>query len=355
MSHTAGLRLIATVACVVLTATVAPPALGVGIDDLADEFTIEAPTAGDAHAAVIDVPGIQIETSEGESSPANIPSTPDAPVTFDGSQLSISIENNGAESSRDVEGFTVYEGTDDGTSTVIQPTDDGARFMSVIDDAAAPSEFKYELGVPEGGSVTDNGDGTISVRAGDGGEIAGITNAWAIDAGGNTLPTAFSIDGNSVTQTVDHTNAVYPVVADPAVNVNDPATISALGTQNFPIIQPRGSSGACGVRVDRPHPSDTTSAQIHTRVESGCYVIQALSNRIEGTTFRSRWYGWQRQGSKSKGPKPAPMVRVTVTANCDPGSWYRYRTNGRGYINLAGRNYTAAAYEENPGNIRCKG
>jgi hypothetical protein len=113
------------------------------------------------------------------------------------------------------------------------------------------------------------------------------------------------------------------------------------------------AAGNCGVRVDLPHASYTTAHQIHTRAESFCWVLPVQSNQISAVTYRSRWYGWQRVGSAAYGPVARQSIRVTVAVNCVAGTWHRYRTEARGVAVIAGRTYTAAAYEQNDDEIRC--
>lgn len=138
----------------------------------------------------------------------------------------------------------------------------------------------------------------------------------------------------------------------------DAATaISARGEADYSVtLGEFGISAAaaenCGVRVDRPHPSWTTNNQIHTRVESFCKILPVQSNQLSAVSYRSRWFGWEKRGSASNsGAKD--IVRVTVAVNCDYGSRHRWRTEGRGVAVIAGRTYTAAAYEQNDSEIAC--
>ena len=110
----------------------------------------------------------------------------------------------------------------------------------------------------------------------------------------------------------------------------------------------------CGLRVDYPHPSGTTSAQIHTRVESFCRLLPVQSNQVNATSYRSRWFGWERMGSADAGPKATDKLRVTVAVNCEPGTEDRWRTEARGIAVIGGETYTAAAYEENDAPISCR-
>jgi hypothetical protein len=114
------------------------------------------------------------------------------------------------------------------------------------------------------------------------------------------------------------------------------------------------ADGNCGVRVDWPHVSYTTEHQIHTRAESFCVGLPVQSNRLSAVTYRSRWYGWQQVGSAAYGPVPKQSIRVTVAVDCVPGTWYEYRTEARGVAVIAGRTYTAAAYQQNDDAIMCR-
>jgi hypothetical protein len=110
----------------------------------------------------------------------------------------------------------------------------------------------------------------------------------------------------------------------------------------------------CGVRVDFPHPSHKNSAQVHTRVESFCELVPLESNQVSATTYRLRWYGWERMGEAADGPKVAGRLRITVAVECEPGTEYRWRTEGRGVAVIADRTYSASAYQENDSPIMCE-
>lgn len=75
---------------------------------------------------------------------------------------------------------------------------------------------------------------------------------------------------------------------------------------------------------------------------------------MSATSYRSRWYGWERMGSASAGPRATSTLRVTVAINCEPGTRHRWRTEARGAAVIAGRTYTAGAYEQNDDVITCR-
>lgn len=138
-----------------------------------------------------------------------------------------------------------------------------------------------------------------------------------------------------------------------------PGSWGTRGVSTYDVIGDAGdvstlATGNCGVRTDMPHPSDTRSAEIHTRVESFCRTGIVSSNSVSATTYRSRWYGWQSQGSNSDGPKATQNLRITVAIGCTVGDRYRYRTNSRGVAVINGVTYSAASYEQNDSEITCK-
>lgn len=58
--------------------------------------------------------------------------------------------------------------------------------------------------------VTLNADGTASTQA-------TISAPWATDAMGRSLTTSYTLNGTTLTQHIDTTGAVSPVVADPKI------------------------------------------------------------------------------------------------------------------------------------------
>lgn len=107
--------------------------------------------------------------------------------------------------------------SDKDTDTTILP--DGVRVMSLLTAGETSATFSIEL--PSGASLIPNGNGFNVVIEADGTNVSlgQIEEPWAVDANGTALPTAYSLDGDTLTQHVDTDGAVYPIVADPAVTV----------------------------------------------------------------------------------------------------------------------------------------
>jgi hypothetical protein len=118
------------------------------------------------------------------------------------------------------DGVVSYD-NDNGSTTVPIVLEDGSvQVNTVIEDASAPTRFAYELGVPQGGSVTLE-EGMVLVRDAEGAFVAIAAPAWAKDAGGADVPTRYELSGSTLTQVVDHAEGTtaYPVVADPRFGI----------------------------------------------------------------------------------------------------------------------------------------
>lgn len=108
-----------------------------------------------------------------------------------------------------------------GNETVTSATlkDDGSvQIATVIEGPRSPSRYRYELGIPGDATSVVESDGSVFFLRSDGSIALGMARPWARDAGGRELQTYYEVDGNSVTQVVDHRGAgsvEYPVVADP--------------------------------------------------------------------------------------------------------------------------------------------
>ncbi len=120
-------------------------------------------------------------------------------------------------------GTVVYTGTAPATSQAVQQTSTGVtRFFTVINSQDAPTEFPYELTLPENSELKLLEDGAVAVvplgADLDTGPLAVIARPWALDADGKALPVSYSFSGATLTLHVTHgAGTVYPVTADPAL------------------------------------------------------------------------------------------------------------------------------------------
>jgi hypothetical protein len=163
-------------------------------------------------AAIVDVP---VDPSSGVSV-----------VAASGSPVVVSLP--GAATLADAQpvanGIVGYNGGDD-TSTAVQvltagsdtTSCDGVRIMTVINGSDAPTSYAFALSVPTGGAVAPDGVGGYTITDADGAVIATVAAPWAKDANGSAVPVSYALDGTTLTMSVTHAGAAYPVVADPQI------------------------------------------------------------------------------------------------------------------------------------------
>ncbi len=111
-------------------------------------------------------------------------------------------------------GAIAFPGKDSSNAVIVSEV--GVQMLTTIENKSAPTRFDYEVGLEEGQKLTFlNGD--VVILNADGSVELSVAPAWAVDANGSAIPTAYEIDGSTLTQVVNHVDAstAYPVVADP--------------------------------------------------------------------------------------------------------------------------------------------
>lgn len=157
-----------------------------------------------------------------------------------GPSISVSLPNAGSGiSSTELEnGMTSFD-NEDGSSTVPVAKEDGSvQVTTVISSSNAPNEYIYQFNLPEGISISPHDGGANFVNAAEE-VVGGIAPAWAVDAEGAQVPTRFKIEGETVTQIVDHEGFEYPVVADPMWGtdlIKSASWINRSGTVSLSIV-----------------------------------------------------------------------------------------------------------------------
>ncbi|MDO5633258.1 MAG: DUF2599 domain-containing protein [Micrococcus sp.] len=116
-------------------------------------------------------------------------------------------------------GLVTYAHPSDFTYVPVLRDDATVQAHTVIEGPSAPSSYTYRIGLPDGGQMIPAGDAVLILDS-EGEMVAGVAPAWANDAEGRELSTSYEIDGDLLTQVVDHSDAAYPVVADPWLGVN---------------------------------------------------------------------------------------------------------------------------------------
>ncbi|MGJ4845350.1 hypothetical protein [Leifsonia sp. Le1] len=87
----------------------------------------------------------------------------------------------------------------------------------VINDASAPDSYAFEFEANGHPAILELVGGRVLVKDAAGDVVTMLSPAWAVDAYGRQLRTSYSVNGDVLTQRVEHRGAAYPVVADPRV------------------------------------------------------------------------------------------------------------------------------------------
>lgn len=186
-------------------------------DETADQATSEFTDllAGTAQVTTNDSPVLVNDV------PIEVPASLDEPVTIGEGADAIGIHRPG-ESSADATalqpGVSVLQAAD-GTEIVTAVKEDSTlQIATILSDSTAPERFDYVIDIPTGARL-ELVNGQPFVWAADGSMIGGFFPAWAKDATGQDVTTHYEVNGNTLTQVVEHhglSNVQYPIVADPA-------------------------------------------------------------------------------------------------------------------------------------------
>ncbi|MFJ4188292.1 hypothetical protein [Kitasatospora sp. NPDC089509] len=193
-----------------IAATTAPPATAA---------TTSSTTEAASVAAAVEKATGTIATSD---TTVSVPTTADGTITARtaaGSSITITLPGTGSSSAHTVNGTTVYPDSNTSADLAVQPTGDGSvRSLITINNNSAAHEYRFDLGLPAGATLTQLDDGSVLVLDGD--TPLGIFNApWAKDRNAKSVPTGFRVDGTALVQTVEfNRNTAFPVIADPWYN-----------------------------------------------------------------------------------------------------------------------------------------
>ncbi len=187
-----------------------------------DDSPALAESVADAADLAVDLSGEDAIAATVSGVEITVPTDPADPITFGTGDVSFAINVPRVENlgSAEKTGDTIaYANANEAIVPVIH--DDGTvQLLSVQYSAESLSVFTYEFVLAEGGRVDAAEDGGFVLFGADGEELARAAAPWAEDATGRTIPTAYDIDGATVTQRIEApANATYPIVADPAITV----------------------------------------------------------------------------------------------------------------------------------------
>lgn len=115
-----------------------------------------------------------------------------------------------------VQGSRAYQiGAHDGSADVIAQVQEGGgpQVLLNVRDASAPTAFRLRL--PER-TLLLLPDGGVLATA-ESGESVRLEPPWAHDSVGNSVPTSYTVEGDTLVQHLAHRGHPYPVLADPSV------------------------------------------------------------------------------------------------------------------------------------------
>ena len=204
-------------------APVAPVVTTAATDAVAD--VAGAPSA--AVLAPLVTPSVAVDDGGVASVGDSVASLP----TSTDNSLSLSDASTGAAVGLSIVGSTttamngdaaVTQSVDPGTSVVSHVTPDGGIQLINVSQTPAPQvNFAVNISIPVGATWETQADGslhlvdpTLPVAE----NILMVAAApWAVDSNGTQLATHYTVTDGTITQVVDSSTAVFPVVADPTV------------------------------------------------------------------------------------------------------------------------------------------
>lgn len=90
------------------------------------------------------------------------------------------------------------------------------RVTSILSSRAAPERLDFTFSDASSLFIQENGSVTINDKDN---QVSGVVDVpWAVDAQGKSVPTHYEVNGNVLTQVIEHNagDYVYPITADPS-------------------------------------------------------------------------------------------------------------------------------------------
>lgn len=174
-------------------------------------------------------------------------------------------------------GTAVYEDVFESASIAVQvPKHDQIRIAVVLEGLKAPTEYRFPLEVPSDSEILIQDNGSVSITNEDGMGFE-IETPWAVDANGDAVPTSYRLEGTTLVQTVKHTGAAYPVVADPSITFGKNIYVWLWGWELKTLTQmgPTGLSVWFCAHFGAAHPVMCAIGAI-----GALYIINALENEF---------------------------------------------------------------------------
>lgn len=143
-------------------------------------------------------------------------------------------------------GTVTYDNGNSSSSVVLVHYTGSVQIATVIGSATAPTRYDYPIDLPDASSLVLR-DGGAAVIDDETGEVLGSFAApWAKDSAGKDVPTRYELNGQTLTQVVDHDSSfTYPVVADPTYTTHVSYLSKAQVVSMYNGL--KGISSACSV------------------------------------------------------------------------------------------------------------
>ena len=110
--------------------------------------------------------------------------------------------------------LAIYRGTN--YDLALGATDTGFASYIVVLNENAPTDYEFEMDLPSGYKLSEDGNNGIEILDEENEIIGKMSAPWAVDADGDEIATVYKLRGNRLVQTLSHSGASYPVVADPS-------------------------------------------------------------------------------------------------------------------------------------------
>lgn len=135
----------------------------------------------------------------------------------------VSVVPEGAAQAERVDGDTIaYPNIDKDTDLVVNPTANGMETFDQLRSPDAPEAQQFDFKLPPGAHLRKTEQGAVQVL--DAGKVKlTVSPPVATDAQGQDVPSALSVEGDSMTITTRHRDrsVAYPVLVDPLYTATD--------------------------------------------------------------------------------------------------------------------------------------
>lgn len=138
-------------------------------------------------------------------------------TAFSGQTVALDVASATARTRvTDASGATVVSDAIGDVDLKITTSNSGFAVAAELESVDSPHQLRFDVSVPDGATLVLTEEGSIDVVGRDGFTLGAFAAPWAVDTNGSDVTTSYSVDGNTIIQTVDPVaKELYPVIADP--------------------------------------------------------------------------------------------------------------------------------------------